>query len=298
MENVPFKQRLGTGPEKVIENDFPIDARIALAYILVDLDSKSYLRDRDSIFNELYRRARFSTTPNLDYSKGILPCVLETLKKMEWHAIYDFCERVYEKLLIPSGYYWAEEEMWVEDASLADVRSYFSKELNLLLAEENIAYHFVEGKFQRRGRAQTQKSIQRMGSILGHQALVNVLQHYNKARHFFDQKPEPDSANCIKEALCAIEACLSYYYKEDFSADFNKAVKRNQGNGPTQIPAPIAESLIKVHAYRGSGQGVAHAAPYGSKVSEVEAELILNLVASYITYIADTFLKAEHDVPF
>lgn len=297
MENVPVKQRFSTEPEKVIEDGFPVDARIALAYLFADLDSKSYLRNRGSVISELYRRARFSTAPDLNHMEDMYTSVLEPLKRMEWYAIYDFCERVYEKLLNSVGYL-NDENVWVEDASLVDVRTYFEKELNLLLAEDSIAYQFVEGKFQRRGRAQTQKSIQRMGSVLAQPALVNVRQHYNKARHFFDQKPEPDSANCIKEALCALEACLSYYYKKDFSTDFNGAVKRNQGNDPTQIPAPIAESLIKVHAYRGSGQGVAHAALSGTKVTEVEAELILNLVASFITYIADTFLKDEQEVPF
>ena len=137
-----------------------------------------------------------------------------------------------------------------------------------------------------------------MGSVLARPALANVRQHYNKARHFFDQEPEPDSANCIKEALCALEACLSHYYKEDFSAAFSRSVKCHQGNDPNQIPAPIAEAIIRVHAYRGSGQGVAHAAPQGTRVTGLEAELILNLVASFITYIADMFLSEEQGVPF
>jgi len=297
MENAPFRQRFGIGPDKVVEHEFPADARIGLAHILADLDTKSYLLDRESVFTELHRRARLSALPKVDYAKSIFDSVFEPLNRMEWHAIYDFCERVYEKLLKPVVH-WSDGNELIEEKSLADARNYFSNELNLLLAEENIAYQFVEGRFQRRGRAHTQKSIQRMGSVLAHSDLANVRQHYNKARYFFDQKPEPDSPNCIKEALCALEACLSHYYREDFSADFSRAVKHHQGNDPIQIPGPIAEGLIKMHAYRGSGQGVAHAAPHGSRVSELEAELILNLVASYITYFADMFLREAQGVPF
>jgi hypothetical protein len=297
MEHIPFRQRLGPGAEKLVEHDFPIDARIGLAYLLADLHSKSYLKNQESVFGELFRRARFAALPSLDYTNLFFANILEPLKGMEWWAIYDFCERVYEGLLAPVGYRDAYD-VWVEEVGLSDIRNYFSTELNLLLAEENIAYQFVDGRFQRRGRAQTQKNIQRMGSVLATPALADVRRHYNKARQFFDQKPEPDSANCIKEALCSLEACLGVFYKEDFSADFTKLVKRHQGNGPSEIPSPIAEGIIKLHAYRGSGQGVAHAALEGSRVSEVEAELILNLVASYVTYLVDMFAKVGEDVPF
>ena len=297
MEHLPFKERLGSGAEKPIEHDFPIDARVGLAHLLADLHSKSYLRNQETVLAELFRRARVQAPPSFDYSNPFFTNILDLLKRMEWWAIYDFCERVYERLLAPVGYRDAND-VWVEEVGLWDVRNYFSAELNLLLAEENIAYQFVDGRFQRRGRAQTQKNIQRMGSVLATPALADVRRHYNKAREFFDQKPEPDSPNCIKEALCSLEVCLSAFYKEDFSADFTKLVKRHQGNGPSEIPSPIAEAIIKLHAYRGSGQGVAHAAPDGTRVSEVEAELVLNLVASYVTYLVDMFANATEDVPF
>ena len=71
------------------------------------------------------------------------------------------------------------------------------------------------------------------------------------------------------------------------SNDFTKTIKQIQGNDVKQIPPPIAESIIRLYAYRGSGQGVAHAAPNGNKVTEIEAELVLNLVASYVTYLVD-----------
>ena len=60
----------------------------------------------------------------------------------------------------------------------------------------------------------------------------------------------------------------------------------------------MAIGIIKLHAYRGSGQGVAHAALAGTKVSELEAELVLSLVASYITYLTDLLLRPEDENPF
>ena len=69
------------------------------------------------------------------------------------------------------------------------------------------------------------------------------------------------------------------------------------GNVPGQIPPPIAESMLKIHAYRGSGQGVSHAALQGNRVEQAEAELTLSLVASYVTYLVSLYPR-EDEIPF
>jgi hypothetical protein len=124
-----------------------------------------------------------------------------------------------------------------------------------------------------------------------------VKYHYNKARSFFNQRPDSDTENCIKEGLCALEACLESLTGESTSKNFSKVVKHRMGNGPGQIPSPIAEGMIKLHAYRGSGQGIAHAASKGNRVTASEAELVLNLTAAYITYLADLYPEKE-EIPF
>ncbi|MCP4525226.1 MAG: hypothetical protein GY833_04840 [Aestuariibacter sp.] len=214
---------------------------------------------------------------------------------MDWKQTYTFCERVYDHLLIEARASFNNTEVIT---SLSQVKECYTDELNIILAEENIAYQFVEGKFHRRGRAQTQKSAQRVGVILIDPLLSDVRKYYNKALVFFREFPEPDIENCVKEALCALEACLEVLSKKPASRNFAKVVKQLQGNSEEQIPSPIAEGLIKLHAYRGSGQGVAHAALKGNKVSEVEAELVLNLVASYITYLYDLFSPSDEEIPF
>lgn len=44
--------------------------------------------------------------------------------------------------------------------------------------------------------------------------------------------------------------------------------------------------------------GVAHAALSGAEVDTPEAELALNLVASYVTYLHDKFAVKEEEIPF
>jgi hypothetical protein len=301
MSKVPFTQRFGLEQSKPIDDDFPESARIALTHLMDALADMQYLTRQDRVLNELFRTGRF-TGQEFDFSfeDPFFDRVLHVLQKMEWWQVYAFCERVYDHLLQSTGFYPDAqfEESWVETESISEVREHYTNELNDILAEENLAYHFLDGQFQRRGRAQTQKSIQRVGVVLADPSLTRVRNHYNKARKFFDERPEPDVENCIKETLCALEACLEILIKKGANKDFTKAIKQLQGNDPKQIPAPIAEGMIKLHAYRGSGQGVAHAALHGSRVSEVEAELVLNLVASYITYLVDLLSQPEEGIPF
>jgi hypothetical protein len=307
MSSIPFNQRFGIDIAKPIDNDVPKNARIALAHFVVDLDEKNYLkgsgdhsRRHKLILGELNRCGRF-TGQEFEFSVSerstLLELVVGPLLSMKWWQVYTFFERCYGRLLDAVGY-WDEDYQWVEDVSIAEVKKYYTDELNTILAEENLAYHFVDGAFQRRGRAQTQKSAQRVGKVLADSNLIKVLNHYNKAQRFFDERPEPDIENCVKEALCALEACLETLTGKPASKNFARAVKQRTGNNPGDIPPPIAEGLIKLHAYRGSGQGVAHAALQGSKVSEIEAELVLSLVATYVTYLVDLLRPQEEEIPF
>lgn len=285
-----FKQRMGIDQGKPIENDFPKSARTALTYLLVDLDDKGYLIDKKRVLRELNRIGRLTSDGN-DTTKDKNPVFVNELAshlyRLNWYQVYSFCERIYTNFLMddPFGY------------SIQDVQQYYSQEINTILDEENIAFHFVNAQFHRRGRAQTQKAIERVGSVLSNPTLSVVRNYYNKARKFFDQRPNADFENCVKEALCSLEACVEILTGKRASKDFEKSIKQLLGNNDKQIPSPIGEGMIKLHAYRGSGQGVAHAAIQGNRVSSLDTELVLSLTASYITYLVDLYLPKE-DVPF
>lgn len=305
MKTVPFNQRFGLNEFKPIDDSVPNSARVALSYLIADMDNKNYVKGsynqsykRQLILDELYRCGRFTEQgSSLEQQLPFPIRLIDSMQKMRWEQIYIFLERFYERLL--SAIVSDENNYeWVEEVDIADVQKYYTDELNLILAEENIAYHFVEGKFQNRGRAQTQKTIQRVGLVLINPKLIGVRNHYNKARKFFDERPEPDVENCVKEALCSLEACLEIMTERPASKDFTNVVKKLQGNGQEQIPTPIAQGMIKLHAYRGSGLGVAHAALTGTRVTKLDAELVLSLVGSYITYLVDLFQQPEEEIPF
>lgn len=290
--NIPFEYRHGIIESKPQNKDFPQTARIALIYLLEDMCNKNLIISSDNcsswgyILNELARAGRI--VYDSDTWRSIRDELEWLLNQVQWFKIFTFCERVHDRLITSSN----------SLQSLEEAKIYFTDELNQILFEENLDYKFENGIFERRGRLQTQKSINRMGSVLSDSNLVEVRKHYTKALRFFTQTPEPDYNNSIKEALCALELTIEICTGKNASNNFNQALLELQGNGNEKIPSPIIQSMIKMYAYRGSGKGVSHSAPNGNKVSDLEAELVLNLVASYITYIVDSFPITKDDVPF
>lgn len=298
MTTIIFSQRIGQNQGKPIDDDFPPHSRIALAHLLIKLVENNHTQSATLLINELYRSGRFIGTEFGSIGAHIsVQHFAEPLLAMDWHRVYTFCERVYLCQLSAHYEYRNDLDEFVEVSSLDDARRFFSSELSLILAEDNLSYQFIDGFFQRRGRAHTQISVQRAGSVLSSPRLALSKHHYNKARRFFIERPM-DVENCIKEAICSLEAGIYSLAQIPAYRKFSDSLKPLIGTGERQIHPSIAEGIIKLHAYRGSAMGIAHAAPQGASVSEVDAELVLSLVASYITYFYDLFFVTEDDIPF
>lgn len=296
MSTVPFNQRFGTNlSQPTIDQDVPATAKTGLIGILHKLSRKDCI-NWENLADEALQKGRklkgeFPKNSNEEICSSII-------MELAWDRFYIFCEKAY-CLLQSYKYFDQEIEDWVESISLEKAQLLYTIEINELMVEENLAYEFVDGIFQRRGRPQTQKTIQQMGSILANPAYQEVRNHYHKALKFFRKPVEPDFKNCIKEAVSALEAFVAITLDPKKTAkDFDRIIQTKQGTAEEEIPSMLADCMIKLRAFRGHARGVAHAAPSGSIVDQAEAELTLNLVASYITYLHDKFPKEEDDIPF
>lgn len=287
---IPFSQRFGTGlPTAPLEKDVPESARVGLLNILGGLVRNDYISAWPVIVTEALHVGRRLRQEFPDSSPDADEDICITIvKEMPWDKFYVFCEKVYT-VLQASNY---------EDRSLVEAQQFYADEINELMAEENLAYEFANGLFHRRGRPQTQKSLQRVSAVLSDPRYLQVRNHYNKAVNFFNERPEPDVQNCIKEAVCAIEAFVEILFGNKAAKNFDDVIRSKQGNSAGQIPPTIGESIIKLRAFRGNAQGVAHAALGGGYTDTVEAELVLSLVATYITYLNDRFQTKEEEIPF
>lgn len=297
MDLLPFNQRFGIEVSKVIDNDFPKTARIGL-FNLLSIFAENRCVFWSAIRNELLRTARIEYN-DIDEYLYINDCK-DMLYNMEWYKIFIFCERVYQTLLHEVGhseYGYNNAEEYIVDKTLSEVKEYFSRELRNLLLEENISVSFENGEFNRIGKVQTQKNINKVNSVLIDPRLQRVKQHYQKAQKCFNENLFPDNENCIKEAICALESCADILTGEDISKDFSSRLKKYGGSSEDKIPTPIIESIVKVYGYRGTGKGVAHGNIKGLRVTKIEAELVLSLTAVYITYLVD-FFSSESEIPF
>lgn len=286
---IPFTQRFETGLSTLpLDKEVPESARIGLINILDKLIRYGFLYSWFIPMSEAVsvgRRLRQDFEESYEEDQDI--CI-SIIKELSWDKFYILCEKIYEYLQAPEQ----------GEKTLSDAQVFYEDAINELMAEENLAYEFMSGVFQRRGRPQTQKSLQRVSAVLANMRYLQVRKHYNKAVEFFNERPNPDVHNCVKEAVCALEAFAAVLFGKKAANNFDEVIRSKQGNSEGQIPPTIGESIIKLRAFRGNAQGVAHAALEGSFVGMTEAELVLNLVASYITYLNDQFAPKEEEIPF
>ena len=83
---------------------------------------------------------------------------------------------------------------------------YIASEIERLILEENLAFEFSDGVVRRRGRRHTEDKVTRAHVVMGDSRLNESRKHYTKALNFFRNPTAPDYENCVKEAVCAVEA--------------------------------------------------------------------------------------------
>lgn len=298
MTKLPFNLRNNIEIGNQITDGFPQITRIGLFNILESFVEKGLIEGGwRALQLELFRTCRIETLIATERYEGE---VREKLYEAEWMKVFIFCERVYSKhLAAVYEYDYNGYECGIK-ISKDETKELFAEEIGNLLLEDNIAYEFKDGEFYRRGRAITQQSIKRVGNVLGDSRLGKVRFHYMKALNFFRDKDNPDYPNTIKESICSLEFLGDIMSGKNASKDFKAFLSKYEGNGEDKIPAPIVQSIIKIYGYRNTGEGVAHGSTKGLNVTELEAELVLNLVASFITYLYDFFskLNSEEELPF
>lgn len=298
MSEIPFSTRFGVCSKKLITDDFLQSARVGLYYIFIDLIEKDLI-EKEYNDNQKFKYINFEINRicrNLNRDDDDSN-ISRSFYEMEWFGVYNLVERLYLKLKPNNdfdGYGHIDGDLY----DIEYVKTYFTNEIKHLMAEENIGYDFDNGMFYRKGHISTIKSIKAVAPILSNEKLVKAKEHYNKALKFFQNIKTPDFENSIKESFCALEASLIALHSPEIAKNFEHSIKNLEGYQKEKSPPPIIESIIKLYGYRNSGNGIAHATQKEIKVSEKEAELILALVADYITYFYSLLNKDEYDVPF
>lgn len=297
--NAPFSSRNRAG-RSLVDNDCPASARTGLLHLLADLVDKRYLENWCVVAREQQRIARLPPVTYLMHSsvheKQARKDVEDILSALPWDKVYDFCERLFSHLVRPVGYFNNGE--FCEETSKADIQSYVNSELQRLFMEEGLAFEFTDGLVKRQGRQHTVNKTAKAQMVLGDARLTLARTHYDKALKFFRNPASPDYENCVKEAVCAVEAAGKILFPEAKAPTLDGVIKWLMASNEISFPKSLGHTYTGIYAYRNGGDGVAHGATQGGAATVEVAEYVLAVCASQIIYLVDLANGRENEIAF
>lgn len=291
----PFGRRFGHSSGHPIEADFPEASRAALIHIIRELVELGVTVGWYSIILELERLARVAPFEGREEYQSHEDRALQLLRDLPWVRVFEFCERMYAKLLQPKMSTAREPE---ELISLAHARNHFSEELNRLVLEDNFAYSFSDGSFRRPGSRHFQSTSSAAQRLLVRPELRDARSHYGKAMRFFDGGPQSDYPNAVKESVAALEAAIKALFSEGKEKDVRKILQRISGTTATAVPPTLSKAIDQLYSFRGAGAGVAHGGAEGGVVTAEVAELVMTISAGVIVYLVALDSRMHADLPF
>ncbi|WP_386069503.1 hypothetical protein ACFJIW_04740 [Tahibacter sp. UC22_41] len=291
----PFSRRL-IEQQPRIRDDFPETGRLALVHALLGFEAKRYVKSMADVYRETcrIRRKQISTLDDIDEKQ--LPSRVEfALIDMDWPLVFNFCERLYLVLAVPTEEDGYSPQYGPPGLSLDAVRLEIQKEVQYIFEEENLDYDFVNGKVVRASTTHTANLIGKAGVALADPNLSEARDHFRKAQNFFKDRDRPDYRNAAKEAVCAVEAAAKRLFPGDGSTldDVIKRLQRDKILDPT-----IAKSFTGIYGFRNSGKGVSHGEGSGGEATAAIAEFVLDSAASQILLLVALQAEQDTEVPF
>ncbi|WP_421718070.1 hypothetical protein [Algiphilus sp.] len=297
--DAPFSARY-RGQHCQIESAFPSSARTALLHLLYDLKDRGYVAGWPAIARELQRIGR---QPPIKYDSSSTAADRQAredaqagLNSLKWEKAYDFCERLHNHLA-QDVISWLDYETSEVATPKSEVQEYIARELERVFLEEGLAYEFFNGLVRRRGRKHTVEKATRAQVVLGDNRLADTRKHYEKALQFFRHPTKPDYENCVKEAVCSIEAAGKSLFPEARAATLGDLANWFVRQKDYPVPRALVKTIEGIYAYRSGGDGVGHGGAKGGTATAEVAEYVLSVSASQIIYLVD-LASTNEEIPF
>ena len=262
MTDQTFSQRYGTRRPKtgLIQDELTNGLVHGLINIVDVLLSQWHAQNSDSVIRGTYK----AVDHRIDWNANSIGELIEAL---DWDEYCDACEALYRLIERHGG---------------KPDRDRFSNELNALFGRQYFGYQVRNGKVEMVGTAAHEASIAQARAVLMDDDMAGPDKQFQKASEFFNRRPRPDSENCVKEAVGAVEGTARVLLGDDnvlLPAALDQIAKE-KGIHPT-----LVASLKKYYAYRGDADGVTHGMTEEEVRSE-DAEFVMSLAASAIVYLA------------
>lgn len=300
VQKPPFSAR-NKGIHRQIDAAFPPSARNGLLHLLLDLIEKDFLAGWIPVARELQRIGRL---PPVDYNNSKVASLQQArmdaenaLETLSWEKNYDFCERLHNYLAREVRHCYDNDHFEIQ-VSIVEVQKFIANELQRLFLEEELAFEFTDGLVRRRGRKHTVDVTTRAQVVLGDARLASARRHYEKAMQFFQNPSKPDYENCVKEAVCAVEAAGRLLFPAAKASTLGDLAKWFASTKDIAVPKALVNTITGIYAYRNGGNGVGHGGAAGGVATPEVAEYVLAVCASQIIYLVDVSNSQENEVPF
>jgi len=279
MSDSLFSERHGFAPKRDAQPDdyLPGWVREAITQELKDIAYKDYVYPFPKIIDfyplfRLYIWKVLDTKPPKEPAGGpfnhYIPAVLE---KCLWYQFYDILEQV---------------SRYIKERSGNEVLASFSEKVNSIFTMENIPWKIEECKITRTLNPQTSEQIKATTTLLNNPMFQGPDEQFIKAINHLNLRPQPDSENCVKDAVGAVEAVANIIKGTQGEQLNNILVNEPFKSG---IHPTISQSIAKIYAYRGAASGVAHGQTGPSVVTVQDAEWVLAMSAATIIYFVHRF---------
>ncbi len=200
----------------------------------------------------------------------------DVVQKCEWYTFLDICELLSELF---------ETDHWKAYHSTL-TNEIFEETINEIFSDNSIGYELKNGRIERLGTPYVDKLVTEVRQLLQNPQYAGPNEQFEKAIAFLNQRPNPDTANCVKDAVGAVEA-LARIVTRNENPILSKILDTEPIKSGTH--GALRQMMHKLYAYRSDAEGAAHGQTSIGQIPVEEAELALGVSASCIIYLAKKF---------
>ncbi len=305
-----LRSKVRPSPERLIQNDVPGEFGKRLGVSFSNLCARlGRVGEEDNFVETLYEQVSQIPTVRQTYAmpgdevwvdkdaviykKGQLRKIFDLVP---WYASLDVSEAI-DKVLSDLEKD-AGEHSWEQDKALVwrSEREKWGTDVNDLFAEFGLAWTFRNGRIERLFPPPLDKSVEETTWYLKRNKRYRGpdLQFVKALRHL-NQKPEPDTANAIKDAVGALEA-VARIIVDDPKVVLGDALKHKEPL-KSGLHGAVKESLVKIYAYRGDAPGVGHGLVGPETPSLADAEFVVGTCAAGILLLYKKFVIGQAETP-
>ena len=190
----PFSRRHGYSgqPREItIREDAPENLRHFVLDTAVELGLGPYAL-RDDACAVLHVRpdpGNWSAYPNVwDEVQGLI-------YDCEWFRVYDFIERVHQRL----------EKLREDNPSKSGLAAEFQQALNDFFTEEGIGWKIADGEIVSRGTEAFEAAVQKASEALENSGRRTARDEIHEALADLSRRPKPDLTGAVQHAMAALE---------------------------------------------------------------------------------------------